>query len=149
MVQSPGTKARPGGPFSRTTFGQDEVAVMHATVSPSDRLLTGERRRHMRLAVKERIIYARRPAGHANDWNLAWLFDVCPCGIGLLTTRAPETGEVIDLELHDVDRHRLVVCRVAVRHVTRRPDGRWLVGGFSLNHELPTMISDCLLSADA
>jgi hypothetical protein len=75
------------------------------------------------------MVYFRQVASGRHEWWLGWLTDVSRSGIGLVVTNRVEPGRVIELEVHDLERHGVRVCRLTVQHVTAVADDCWLVGG--------------------
>lgn len=60
--------------------------------------------------------------------KMAQVFNISPCGVGLLVEESVENGTLLSVELRSADATAHRVMLACVVHVTSRADGRWALG---------------------
>lgn len=60
--------------------------------------------------------------------HAAQVFNISPCGVGLLVEEGVDNGTLLSVELRSADAKAQRVMLACVVHVTSRADGRWALG---------------------
>ncbi|HYV40135.1 MAG TPA: PilZ domain-containing protein [Gemmataceae bacterium] len=76
------------------------------------------------------------------EWQRAWVLDLCLSGVGLLISRSVEVGLEVVIHLAAAAEKKILELPARVCHATLQPDGDWVVGC-----EFVSKLTDDLLDA--